>query len=68
MSGDKSFVVQIGERTHEKLAVHSVCNTTMAWDCVTEIFNLESSFQARSKNPPNGAINDANIEITIVWK
>jgi len=43
--------VHVGEKSHDKLAIHPVRNASMPRDAVTEILNVERALEARGKKP-----------------
>jgi hypothetical protein len=43
------------EGYHDKLTVHAICHTAVTGDTVSEILDLESSFQTAGKEPTEGS-------------
>lgn len=50
--GNEAVVVHICEEAHNKLTVHTVSHTTMSWNRVSEVLDLESALKSRSKESP----------------
>lgn len=44
-----------GGRYHDELTVHTICHTPVTGDTVSEILDLESSFQTAGKEPAEGS-------------
>jgi len=43
------LIVHKGKETHDKLTVHAVSNTTVTWNRVAKILDVESTLEPRSK-------------------
>lgn len=48
------MVIHVGEETHDKLAVHAIGDSAVSRDGVTKVFDLESTFEARSEEAAKG--------------
>lgn len=48
---DKAMVVHIRKKAHNELAIHTIRHSTMTWDRVSKILNLERSLKTGSKEP-----------------
>ncbi len=49
VDGDEAMVIHVCKETHDKLTIHSICDATMTWDRITEIFDFESALEPRSE-------------------
>ena len=47
--------VEVDEPPHHYLAVHSVSETTMAWDGVSEVLDVECSLEATGEEATKGS-------------
>lgn len=51
---NEAGVVHKCEKTHDELAIHAVCHTTVTRNGVTEVLDVESALQARSEEASKG--------------
>jgi hypothetical protein len=52
---DEAVVIHIREETHDELTVHTICNTSMSRNRITEVLNLKGSFEAGSEKASEGS-------------
>jgi len=46
MRGNEALVVKVHQRAHDELAIHTIGDTAVSWNTVTEILDLERAFNA----------------------
>lgn len=54
MVGHKGLVVQVREEAHEELAVHSVCDSSVAGNGVSKVLDLEGSLETGGEEASKG--------------
>lgn len=49
---DETVIVHVGEETHYELTIHAVSNSTVAWNGITKVLDLEGTLETGGKEAP----------------
>ena len=54
VDGDETVVVHVCEGSHDELTIHPVGHTSVTWDTVAEVLDLERSLETRGEEASKG--------------
>jgi len=72
---DQTAIIDVGEDTHQELAIHSISHSPVSGDAVTEILDVEGTLKSRSekttewsdKRRKNGHDEDMEV-VGCIWE
>ena len=71
VNGDEAVIVHIRKEAHNELAIHSIRNSTMTWNGVAEVLNLEGTLETRceetTKRGDEGRKGSKNKDVDLHW-
>ena len=51
---NKALIIHEGKETHDELAIHTICDSTMARDGFAKVFDFECAFETAGKEAAKG--------------